>query len=62
MNTATLKKKLQEFRALAEASGLDAREELALLEKKILSNSRTEATWKRVELARHPERPYSLDY
>ncbi|MDR1429958.1 MAG: acetyl-CoA carboxylase carboxyltransferase subunit alpha, partial [Spirochaetaceae bacterium] len=39
-----------------------AREELALLEKKILSNSRTEATWKRVELARHPERPYSLDY
>jgi acetyl-CoA carboxylase carboxyl transferase subunit alpha len=62
MNTETLRKKLQEFRTLAEASGLDAREELAQLENKILSSSRTEATWKRVELARHPKRPYSLDY
>jgi acetyl-CoA carboxylase carboxyl transferase subunit alpha len=62
MNTESLKEKLEEFRALAEASGLDARDELERLEKKILSSSRTEATWKRVELARHPDRPYAMDY
>jgi acetyl-CoA carboxylase carboxyl transferase subunit alpha len=62
MTAETLREKLNEFRALTEELGLDAREELAQLEKKILAGSRTEATWKRVELARHPERPYSLDY
>jgi acetyl-CoA carboxylase carboxyl transferase subunit alpha len=62
MNTETLREKLQEFRTLAEALGLDAGEELAQLEKKILAGSRAEVTWRQVELARHPERPYSLDY
>ena len=31
-------------------------------EKKIENSEETEATWRRVQLARHPERPQSLDY
>ncbi len=54
--------KLAELKKLAEARGLDVSEELSSLEAKIKASSRTEQTWKRVELARHPERPYSLDY
>ncbi|MDL2229665.1 acetyl-CoA carboxylase carboxyltransferase subunit alpha [Treponema sp. OttesenSCG-928-L16] len=62
MNTAALEKKLEELKNLVEESGIDAAEELNQLEEKIKANSRTEATWKKVELARHPERPYALDY
>lgn len=54
--------KLAELKKLAEDRGLDVSEELSSLEAKIKASSRTEQTWKRVELARHPERPYSLDY
>lgn len=57
-----LSTKLEELRKLAEASGLDVSEELAALKEKVKSASRVEQTWRRVELARHPERPYSLDY
>lgn len=57
-----LSTKLEELRKLAEASGLDVSEELAALKEKFKSASRVEQTWRRVELARHPERPYSLDY
>jgi acetyl-CoA carboxylase carboxyl transferase subunit alpha len=62
MDTGTLREKLRELRELAEASGLEAADELERLEAKIEAASNTELTWKRVELARHPERPYALDY
>ncbi|MDR1128945.1 MAG: acetyl-CoA carboxylase carboxyltransferase subunit alpha, partial [Treponema sp.] len=62
MKTPRLEEKIQELRRLIEESGIGAGEELARLEAKVREGSRTEKTWKRVELARHPERPYALDY
>ncbi|MDR2150355.1 MAG: acetyl-CoA carboxylase carboxyltransferase subunit alpha [Spirochaetaceae bacterium] len=62
MEVSSLREKLQELKNLAEASGLDASEELGQLEAKIESGSKTELIWKHVELARHPQRPYALDY
>jgi acetyl-CoA carboxylase carboxyl transferase subunit alpha len=57
-----LRKKIDELKKLARESGLDAGRELEELETKILAGSRTESIWRRVELARHPDRPYSTDY
>ncbi|MDR1929869.1 MAG: acetyl-CoA carboxylase carboxyltransferase subunit alpha [Treponema sp.] len=54
--------KLRELKKLIEDSGLDARDELERLEAKLGSRLKTETVWKRVELARHPERPYAEDY
>ena len=62
MNTDNIQQKVAELKKMAEAMGIDAAGELESLEAKIEAGSRTEAAWKRVELARHPERPYSLDY
>ncbi|MDR1411981.1 MAG: acetyl-CoA carboxylase carboxyltransferase subunit alpha [Spirochaetaceae bacterium] len=62
MKTTGLEEKIQELRRLVEESGIGAGEELARLEAKIQAGSRAAKTWKRVELARHPERPYALDY
>ncbi len=62
MNIDTLQKKVEELKKLAEESGLDVSEEISHIEAKINANSKTESTWRRVELARHPDRPYSLDY
>ncbi len=58
----SLANKLEEFKKLAAASGLDLSEELGKVEEKVKAASKTESTWRRVELARHPDRPYSLDY
>jgi len=54
--------KVKELKKLIKESGLDAGGEMAMLEEKIRSGSKTEAVWKRVELARHADRPYALDY
>ncbi|MDR0876791.1 MAG: acetyl-CoA carboxylase carboxyltransferase subunit alpha [Treponema sp.] len=62
MDTTELHLKIDELKKLVEDSGIDAGKELDNLESKIETYSRTETTWKRVELARHPERPYALDY
>jgi acetyl-CoA carboxylase carboxyl transferase subunit alpha len=62
MNSGLLQKKVEELKQLVDESGIDASIELKQLETKIQSGSRTALTWKRVELARHPERPYALDY
>ncbi|MDR2053329.1 MAG: acetyl-CoA carboxylase carboxyltransferase subunit alpha [Treponema sp.] len=62
MKTAQLEDKIKELRHLIEESGISASGELALLEAKIQAGSRAERIWKQVELARHPERPYALDY
>jgi acetyl-CoA carboxylase carboxyl transferase subunit alpha len=62
MNTVNIRQKIAELKKLAEEMGIDAAGEIESLEAKIDAGSRTEAAWKRVELARHPERPYSLDY
>jgi acetyl-CoA carboxylase carboxyl transferase subunit alpha len=62
MNTTDIRQKITELKKLAEEAGIDAAGELESLAAKVEAGSRTEAAWKRVELARHPERPYSLDY
>jgi acetyl-CoA carboxylase carboxyl transferase subunit alpha len=62
MKTTELQQKVEELKKLIQDSGIEAAGELEKLETKIAANSRTAETWKRVELARHPERPYSLDY
>jgi len=58
----SLANKLEEFKKLAAASGIDVSEELGRVEEKVKAASKVESTWRRVELARHPDRPYSLDY
>ncbi|MDR2517422.1 MAG: acetyl-CoA carboxylase carboxyltransferase subunit alpha [Spirochaetaceae bacterium] len=62
MNNTDLAQKIRELRELIEESGINAAEELSKIEEKVRSASRTEAAWKQVELARHPDRPYSMDY
>ena len=57
-----LETKIQELKKLISESGIEAGDELTILEEKIRSQSKTEAVWKQVELARHPERPYAIDY
>ncbi|MDR2211005.1 MAG: acetyl-CoA carboxylase carboxyltransferase subunit alpha [Spirochaetaceae bacterium] len=57
-----IERKVKELKELIENAGLDAKEELVRLETKIQSQSKLETVWKRVELARHPERPYAMDY
>lgn len=63
-----LQAKLDELRKHAEAHGMDAafEEEIRRLEEKLGETRRqifTQLTpWQRVQLARHPKRPYMLDY
>jgi acetyl-CoA carboxylase carboxyl transferase subunit alpha len=57
-----LQKKLDELKKLTIDSGIDVSKEFAEIEAKIKASSHTEETWRRVELARHPERPYAMDY
>ena len=59
-----LEQKIEEMRKYAD--NLDIAEEISTLEKKIdqLRESvyRNLTRWQRVQLARHPDRPYTLDY
>ena len=61
-----LEKRIAETRELAERGGLDISDSLSVLEarleqlrKDIYQNL---TPWQRVQLARHPQRPYTLDY
>jgi len=62
MNTDLIQEKINELKKLIGESGIEAPEELEVLESKIQASSRTELAWRQVELARHHDRPYSLDY
>ncbi|GHV82935.1 acetyl-coenzyme A carboxylase carboxyl transferase subunit alpha [Spirochaetia bacterium] len=62
MHTQELSKKIEELKRLIAKSGIDGIRELDELDAKVQAGSRAEIAWKRVELARHPDRPYSLDY
>ncbi|MDR1148990.1 MAG: acetyl-CoA carboxylase carboxyltransferase subunit alpha [Spirochaetaceae bacterium] len=62
MNTELIRKKLEELKELAKDSGVDLAKEIGTLEVKVQANSENEAVWRRVELARHPDRPNALDY
>jgi len=61
-----LEAKIQELRELNKTDGIELSGEIARLEKK-LETLRQEhyadlSDWERVKIARHPKRPYSLDY
>ncbi|WP_087455113.1 acetyl-CoA carboxylase carboxyltransferase subunit alpha [Tumebacillus avium] len=61
-----LQKKIKELRTFSEQSGLDFTDEIAKLEAKasqLAGNIYTELTpWQRTQIARHAERPTTLDY
>ncbi|MFT6873675.1 MAG: acetyl-CoA carboxylase carboxyl transferase subunit alpha [Roseivirga sp.] len=61
-----LEGKLTEMKQLAESSQVDVSDAVASLEKKILDlkedTYKNLTRWQRVQLSRHPERPYTLDY
>ena len=63
---ATLEKKIQELKALSENESVDFSSEIVVLERK-LQHLIQEIfdklnPWQRVQLSRHPARPYTLDY
>jgi len=57
-----IEKKLQELKSLIKESGIHVDDEIAVLEDKIHYGTKTDSAWKKVELARHPDRPYAMDY
>jgi acetyl-CoA carboxylase carboxyl transferase subunit alpha len=63
---ASLEGKLKEMKTLAEDSQVDVSEAVKALEEKIKTlKKETYANltrWQRVQLSRHPNRPYTLDY
>lgn len=63
---ANLEKKLQDLRDLAQQEGVDFGSEISILEKKVLTlidETYTKLSpWQRVQLSRHPNRPYTRDY
>ena len=65
---AELQNKLAELKKHPEAHSLDisVEEEVALIEKKLEETKRqifaNLSAWDRVKIARHPKRPFTLDY
>src|SRR5579885_363359 len=61
-----LEKKLSDLRELAKQEGVDFAAEISILEKKVSSlidETYAKLTpWQRVQLSRHPARPYTRDY
>ena len=61
-----LEKRIEEMRGQAAGSGLDLSQELRTLESKLeklsLEIYGNLTPWQRVQLSRHPQRPYALDY
>jgi acetyl-CoA carboxylase carboxyl transferase subunit alpha len=63
---ANLERKLQDLRELARQEGVDFGQEISILEKKVsqlIDDTYSKLTpWQRVQLSRHPNRPYTRDY
>ncbi len=61
-----LEKKIEEVKSLGKNEKIDFSKEIIQLEKKCKSLKKkvfsSLTPWQRVQLARHPLRPYSLDY
>ncbi|MDR2601824.1 MAG: acetyl-CoA carboxylase carboxyltransferase subunit alpha [Spirochaetaceae bacterium] len=62
MSETGLKEKLNELKKMAASRGVDVSAEIESLEAKIKTPSGAEEVWRRIELARHPMRPYAMDY
>jgi acetyl-CoA carboxylase carboxyl transferase subunit alpha len=63
---ANLAKKIQDLRDLAKQEGVDFTDEIATLERKmatLVDETFAKLTpWQKVQLSRHPSRPYTRDY
>jgi len=63
---AELEQQIGRLQEMAQARGLDVAEEIGVLERKLerlkTRRMRTLSAIERVQLARHPQRPYTLDY
>jgi acetyl-CoA carboxylase carboxyl transferase subunit alpha len=63
---AALENKLEEMKSLAKENGVDVSKDIESLETKIQilkkETFQNLTRWQRVQLSRHPERPYTLDY
>jgi len=57
-----LRGKLEELRSLAARSNVDIAAELEAVGRKLPAASPQDEAWRRVELARHPDRPTTLEY
>jgi acetyl-CoA carboxylase carboxyl transferase subunit alpha len=61
-----LELKMLELEKLSVSNNIDVKEELSVLHKKLESTKKNVynnlTAWQRVQLARHPTRPYTLDY
>ncbi len=61
-----LEKKLQEWVKLSESNEIDVDDEVKVLRKKLNATMKriykNLTPWQRVQFARHPQRPYTLDY
>ncbi len=58
--------KIEELQSMGSSNNVNVEEEIALLRKKMAETKKSIyeslSPWQRVQLARHPERPYCLDY
>jgi len=61
-----LEKKIGELKSFSQEKGIDLTEEINTLERKAESRKKDIYTnlsfWQKIQLARHPQRPYTLDY
>ncbi len=57
----TIETGIDELKRLAAEAGVDISDELKKIADKVGDNSKSERVWKRVELARNPDRPRALD-
>jgi len=63
---AELQAKLDELKKQPDSLGISVQEEVALIEKKLEETKRqifsNLSAWDRIKIARHPKRPFTLDY
>ena len=61
-----IENKIDSLKKTAQTTGIDINSSLSELNKQLLSKKKeiykNLSRWQRLELARHPGRPYSLDY
>ncbi len=61
-----LEKRIEELKSFASTENIDFSDEIKVLEKKALESKRriyqNLTAWQKMQIARHPDRPYTLDY
>jgi acetyl-CoA carboxylase carboxyl transferase subunit alpha len=61
-----LEKRIEELKSFASTENIDFSDEIKVLEKKAIESKkriyRNLTAWQRMQIARHPDRPYTMDY